>query len=299
MIAFQSAVVFDIFSYDNGFSLTVGLDFSKGTVSEYVFEDGIRESQLDWHSMRPQTDMDIVWKFNGFKIDFRAKTVFPVALGYITDRDFFLTDANELAKFSYHDLITDKDYLFALNLSYAFDFDIFKVGIGFGGFYSNIKMETDDGYLQYPASGEVWTGNEEKDFLNGTAISYEQARYALGFSLSFEKDFSNRFSFCLSGTYYPLVKADAIDNHFLRSTQFYDSMKKGFSADINALLEWKINDMQGIYFSAGYNCFKAFGNTNVNPLGIITHNTQSAPDSCTVATECHDMTFAIGMKFKL
>ena len=152
-----------------------------------VYSNNIKESHLEWHNYKPSVGINAVVSVENFICDFTVQSCIPVALGKVTDKDFFISEQNPIAMFSEHNLITDKDYSFELNLSYKFNLPILNIGLGASGIYSNTKMEAVDGYLQYPDGHKEWTGNENKDFLNGTVISYEQSRFLAGMTIFFAK----------------------------------------------------------------------------------------------------------------
>lgn len=286
-----------LYSIDFSFKLSPLIGFSFSNVNEFVYNNNVKSSQLEWKNYKPLIGIDADCSINNIILDFKVQSSIPVALGNVTDKDFFETEA--ISMYSYHNLVTDKDYSFEVNLFYKFIFSFFSMGLGLSGIYSNIKMEATDGYLQYPSENNEWTENISKDYLNGTIMSYEQSRSMAGLSFFIEKEI-NYFSFALTGYFYPLIRIDSIDNHFLRSIQFIDSMKKGFSFKIKQNINWKINEKYCLSFNADFNYLEAKGNTCINPLGIITHDTVELDKTSNIATTSYyDLVFTLGFVIKV
>lgn len=285
-----------IFSQIINFKLCPILGFSISNVNEFVYNKDLKESHLEWKNYKPFIGINAICLIQNFIIDFKAQNAIPVTLGSVTDKDF--SETNAISMYSYHNLITNKDYSFELNLSYNFIFPIFNIGLGLSGVYSNIKMEAVDGYLQYPIGNDKWTGNESKQYLNGTVISYEQSRFMLGLLISLQKQIKY-FSFGLTGNFYPFVRIDCIDNHFLRSIQFLDSLQNGCAFKVKACIEWKIKNDFWLFFNTDYSFAKANGNTFINSLGIITHETTKVEENYSAATSYYDLNLTFGFIIKI
>lgn len=283
----------NISSQEIAFEITPLVGFSFSKIDELVYSNNIKESHLEWNNCKPCLGINAAFSIENFMCDFTVQSAIPVALGKVTDKDFFVSEENAISMFSEHNLITDKDYSIELNLSYKVNLPVLQMGFGVSGIYSNTKMEASDGYLQYPDGNQEWTGNENKDFLNGTVISYEQSRFFVGMTMFVQKDFSC-LCFSLKGSFYPFVGVDCIDNHVLRSVQFLDSMKKGFAYSVKFNTEWKINKKNSLFLDTSFSYLTAEGNTSVNPLGIITSETKQLDKTCTVATNFYDLSFVLG-----
>lgn len=277
-------------------SSLIGFSFSK--IDEYVYKNTIKESQLEWKNFKPFIGIDVLCAIRNFFIDLKVQSAIPVTLGNITDKDFLISEENVVSMFSSHDLITDKDYSFNVDLSYKIVFPFLELGLGLSSVYSNIKMEAIDGYLQYPIGSNIWTGDENKEYINGAVISYEQSRFLLGLLAFFQKKVSV-FSFVLTGVFYPLVRVNCIDNHFLRSVQFLDFMKSGFSYSIKSDCIWNINEKYKLFFSFDFIYLKANGTTCINPLGIIVYETTELDENYRVATTFFDMSFILCFEIKI
>lgn len=272
--------------------------FSIGNINELVYENDIKESQLEWENYKPFIGINTTCSIRSFVIDFKVQSAIPVALGNMTDKDFAVSETSYISLYSRHNLITDKDYSFELNLSYKFILPFLGIGLGLTGAYSNIKMEATDGYLQYPAGNKAWTGNESKDYLNGTVISYEQSRCIAGLLFFIQSEFKY-FYFSFTGCFYPIVQIECIDNHFLRSVQFLDHMEEGLAYRIKPHLGWKINTKYSVFINADFTYLEAKGNTRINSLGIISYDTTELDKSCSSATNYFDLVFTLGFAIKI
>ena len=225
--------------------------------------------------------------------------------GSVIDKDYFISGSNmgKITKYSEHKLITDKDYRFTLDLWYYLFLNKIVLSFGLSGGYSNFKFESDDGFFQYPKDDtEPWTGNEEKIFLNGTAITYEQQRLygGIGFVFSNNWNNTNKFNFNIKIIWYPFLKIDAIDNHFLRSAQFCDLLHDNASGLFTALsFSYELSKSFSLKFNTSYQFFKADGLTKTSPIGIITYSTSDADKSISIGTEIHELQIQIGGKIKL
>lgn len=144
------------YSMDFSLQLIPSYGFSLSDISELVYENNVKESQIRWKNYKPVLGIDTECSLQNFIIDFKIHNSIPVALGNVIDKDFFLDETNDISMYSEHDLITDKDYLFKLDLSYQFILPLLTVGLGLSGVYSNTKMEAVDGFLQYPSDGSSW-----------------------------------------------------------------------------------------------------------------------------------------------
>ncbi|CAM4298702.1 omptin family outer membrane protease [Treponema peruense] len=272
--------------------------FEFGNISELVYENNVEVSELEWTQITPYIGITTKINLWNFLFDFTIKNAIPVALGRITDKDFSNAGSSYVSLYSEHNLITDKDYLFDLNIVYLFKINKLVAGLGISGFYSNLKMEAVDGYLQYPDDNTVWTGTENKDYLNGTSISYEQQKFAGGF-YSIVQTNLQKFNLAFSFNIYPFIKVDCIDNHFFRSIQFLDNMTIGYCYRVNVIADWKISKNCILFFSVDYFYLEAFGTTSINPLGQINYGTRETKDSNNSATNESNFNFKAGFKLFL
>lgn len=121
--------------------------------------------------------------------------------------------------------------------------------------YKNQKFSGRNGYYQYPNLGD-WTGNEEKVFLNGNIISYE----------------SQYFIFA-GGNLSPYIYGSAVDCHYLRSKEFFDSFSGKFGFDLSCGLNYKKTKLLLKYSYIPL----LKGETSSKKIGTV--ETNSAPDS--------------------
>jgi outer membrane protease len=135
--------------------------------------------------------------------------------------------------------------------------------------YRNRKWTAADGFLQYPVSG-LWTGEEPKQELYGPVISYEQAVWFPVIALKAGYALKERFLLWAGGSLYPLMWGDTIDNHLLRSQQFYDAMREGFGGAVNIGFHYNFGGKERIALaaSAGYETIELKGNTAMKETGV-------------------------------
>lgn len=314
------------YTVEANFSMNTWTGFSSCSIIENVYSDGIKESELKWENYKPLLGVDLSYKYKletidynedpniikiggkdesdyinniYIKVDLGAYTAFPIAAGIVEDRDFSVDSLNNLIKYSNHNLITDKDYSLYSNICFHQGNEKFNLGVGFSARYSNIKMESDDGYLQYAPNGKVWTGKETKENLNGTAISYEQSRKMIGNIFYINAVICKKVPVSFTVYYYPEMTVEAIDNHFLRSTQFYDTMKSGYTLDFSLSIGWIFKENCFFYSKVNYEFFNSQGTTRVNSLGIVSHDTYDIKDNYTASTEYSNWIFSIGLSIGL
>lgn len=274
-------------------------------INEYVFENTELLSEINWNGYRPGLRLGIEYCISNFDFLFSVYSAIPVESGYVIDRDFFTTGSNKskATQYSKHDLITDKDYSFNLEAWYSVPLSKVRFSLGLSGIYSNFKAETDDGYLQYPQnSSDVWTGNEDKYFLNGTAITYEQQRLFAGFGFMVSSNWqqSKHLTYFVKGFWFPFVRIDAIDNHFLRLIQFCDSLNnKAHGFSVSGTCSYYFSENCGLNLSVIYRYLEAEGTTKTSPIGIITYNTADSGEGTVVKTDIKEFQINIGGVFKI
>lgn len=286
---------------DLEFSFKSDVSMSSNILYEKVFENGTKASELRWMGFSPVISVGLETLINSsYYLGFSISSSIPTQIGNVTDKDFFINEKNNISKYSEHNVITDKDYCLSLDSFYVFSLPFSKIDfmLGISGLYSNLKMETDDGYLQYPSGNMAWTGNEEKEYINGTAVSYEQSRIfaGFGFGISSKKESLRYFTFSLMGYCYPIVYISAIDNHFLRLTQFCDLMNKGFSARLKGDITLRISKKFALYTNLIFTFATASGSTYTNSIGLITQNTTES-SSYTASTLYFNPMVTLGFKF--
>lgn len=283
------------------FFLTSAICCNSISIYENVFENNEKSSELKWDSISPCILCSIGYSYKGFSSVLAVDSAIPIECGKMTDKDFFLNGTGAISLFSRHDVITDKDYSFILDLNYSRRISSFFFSLSLRGLYSNIKLESDDGYLQYPAENKEWNGTEKTEPLNGTAVTYEQSRFIAGFGVQIGSIWgkNDRFKCCFSFLYYPFVQIKAIDNHFLRMTQFCDLMKTGDGFDFELSLRILINEKLNIKTSFMDAVINANGETYINSIGIITQSTTKSSNTCSVSTKYNKLSFTLGLVYKI
>lgn len=228
--------------------------------NEYVFQSSSKISELTWKCPAvPCIVAGVNTRLHNFEIDLSYLTTIPIKNGTLTDLDF---GNSGISQFSKHNLYVDKKYSFTIqagcnfatkNMSF-FPFATFC--------YKNQKFSGRDGYYQYPEKGN-WTGTEPKTNLKGNVISYESEFFIFGLGTSI-RFISKDLSFEIEGILNPYIYGNALDSHYVRKKQFYDSFegKLGFS------LSSKFNYNQ-VFIKASYTYIPLLiGNTSTNIIGI-------------------------------
>ena len=234
------------------YSIITFFGIKNGSVNELVYENENQISKLVWdQSMSPQFGIDINFKIWRFFIKTQQINSIPIKSGYLEDFDYLTSNANEISHYSKHDSYLDKD---------------------FSANYQNRKWSAQDGFLQYPLiEGNPWTGNEPKQSLTGTVISYEQSLWYPYFGLENIVHINSSLFLGILAFYYPYVSIDSLDSHFLRSKQFYDIMRDGSGVKIEGwlvIMPFKTQKSVGIKIAANYENFSSYGNSSTNNIGI-------------------------------
>ena len=96
-------------------------------------------------------------------------------------------------------------------------------------------------------------------------------------------------------SYNPMIRIFAIDNHFLRSIQFCDSMERGDGFDGRLFVNWKVHDRVFFHLNCECRYLKASGYSKKNAIGVVLQNTVDLEKQCTVVTESYDLIFKLGL----
>jgi outer membrane protease len=241
-----------------------------GTTHEYVYEGDKCISRLDW-----KDHVVPVLSFSGRMALFGAflrlgiSSAVPVQSGTMEDFDFLVAGSDEPFLYSKHDAYLDKYFDSSVMLGYDLHILNWWITPSAGFAYRNRKWTAADGFLQYPVSG-LWTGGEPKQEVYGPVISYEQAVWFPAITLKMGYVLKEHFLFSASGSLYPVMWGDTIDNHLLRSEQFYDTMREGFGGNINIGFQYKFGGKKQIALevSAGYEKTALKGNTAMKKTGV-------------------------------
>lgn len=241
LFSFLLAMAVDSYAKIVTFTSAAGIDsFSQ---KEYVFQDDSKVSELKWDCpIAPCIELGAETRLYNFEFDLLYSTVIPIKCGSLKDLDFSNTG---VAQFSRHDLYIDKKYDFSILTGYTFDIKNICL-FPFATFcYKNQKFSGRDGYYQYPETGD-WTGNEPKTNLTGNVISYESEFFIFGFGIdiTFKSEY---FAFKIGGVLNPYIKGNALDSHYVRKKQFYDSFDGAMGFSINSEFSYK-----KIFFKTSY-----------------------------------------------
>lgn len=267
-------IVIPVFSFSN-FWWNISLNFEGkiGTTDELVYENNKKISLLEWETpFLPAISFRNQLGLSNFVFDIFYSSAIPVKIGTMCDYDYILGTSNNISNFSKHELFVDKDFTFEVNTSWkspSFGKMFIVPNIGFS--YTNKKFCAQNGYLQYPENGNNWTGNEDKEKLLGTVISYEQSIWDISVGLKLGFKLTEFFQIGLEGKYYPYLHIDTIDSHFLRQIQFYDTMRNGQGGKIIFDIEaypFKNNRDFGLKMACIYEKISCRGYSYFSDIGL-------------------------------
>lgn len=278
-------------SSDFQWNISVGLGIKSGESDELVFENGKKISLLKWENpYLPQINIKNQMELNNLVFNMEYATGVPLKTGKLKDYDYLTGNIGSISHFSEHNLYVDKNYSINTDLGFKIECkEIINIVPFIGVSYLNCKFSAQDGYLQYPlVSGSSWTGEEEKEKLTGTVISYEQSIFLPLFGVKFCLKPNKKIQIGIEGSYYPFIRANTLDSHFLRQVQFYDIMKDGKGGKIELWFityPFKMNSDIKINVSFLYEKIVCKGQTSSAKIGtdstgfVITENTSSGLDS--------------------
>jgi len=247
-----------------------------GITQELVYQGDVRRSQLDWVDRAvPLVGITAhISESSGFFSKLGLSFAVPVRSGTMENRDFLLTTSALVSHYSWHEIFSDRDFSASIKAGYEFRFGSFHITPSVGFRYHNRKWTAIGGYLQYPVAGP-WTGMEPRVLLHGPVVSYEQniwfpfAALQAGFSHVFPDASTVRLA--ASVGVYPFIRAEAEDVHFLRNTQFNDSMRGGIGWNVGITAGFFPRRSNGLGFAAhiGYEAIvNVRGTTTITDTGI-------------------------------
>lgn len=216
----------------NSFSVSVETGISGGKTGEIVYENGNLLSLLEWQeAANPFIRTTFGWEYffkapekgPSFFAELGIKAVLPVISGFIKDYDY--SAEGDISCYSLHNSKLEKHIEGNISAGVNFPLGNFDLSGAMGFFYSTRLFRGLNGYTQYPAGGETWTGDEEKNYVSGTILSYHQDYYLPALIIKGAYNFTNNISTGISGIYYPYGFMNAVDSHHLRDIEFYDYVK--------------------------------------------------------------------------
>jgi outer membrane protease len=261
--------------------------FLFGAAQEYVLKDSTFISRLDWNeNVAAFAELSGKLSLGGFFVKTGLLSAIPpqYPVGKMRDYDFLLADSSKVSHYSSHDAYLDKHFHLNAAFGYVFSLRDFEITPSIGYAFLNRKWTAVDGFLQYPEAGEEWTGSEAEQKVSGTVISYEQAVHIPFFTVGIAyKTASQRIE--LNGSLYPYMWSNTLDSHFMRTLQFYDTMRGGWGGRFEAAYSFypawfKTPKPQKIGFRAAlaYQCIRDLtGSTASQKIGLTdTAMTESA-----------------------
>ena len=288
---------------DFSFSMENHTGIITGLTQEYVYEGKKQISRLEWEEKAVpyiHATLDFSWKY--FFITGSAKTAIPLESGFMRNYDYLLPGSNALTNFSEHDVFLDRHNTYDIGIGYNFILKKWHIYPVFGFQYSNRKWTAKDGYLQYAVSGKPLQGNEPINYITGSVISYEQKiSFFYGF-LAIGYKFFNRLLLDINFGFYPYVWAESMDNHIMRSIEFYDEMPGGVGGNLGLQIYYKPAFIKNIEFLLGFdyeNFFKIMGKTSKRSSGVNTPATFSIIKNNNSAYDSKLWNIFIGVKFTM
>lgn len=216
----------------NSFSISVETGISGGKTDEIVNEHGNLLSLLEWQeALNPFIHTTFGWEYffkapekgPSFFAELGLKAVLPVISGFITDYDY--SSDGSINGYSLHNSKSEKNIEGSLSAGINLPLGNFELSGALGFFYRTKFFRGLNGYTQYPANGEAWTGNEDKKYVSGTILSYHQDYYLPALILEGVYNFTDNISTGISGIYYPYGFMNGVDSHHLRNIEFYDYVR--------------------------------------------------------------------------
>ncbi len=257
------------------FSLETNFNAQMGVVNELVYkENGDVLSKLAWKQyITPQINLIYNARVNSVFFNAQLTSSIPLNSGIMEDFDYETSVKDAVTKYSIHDLTVDKSFAFKLHVAYRFNVtNSYKIQPLVGFSYQNRMFTAHDGYYQYAPDGQLWDESLSKVALTGAGISYEQTiMYPF---VGFENIFYVKDVICnVSLSFFPYIFVDALDNHYLRTLQFYDKMRGGTVLNVgtSVYVPFKKNDF-GLKFGIGYEYFTSKGTSAYNNLGKENHD---------------------------
>jgi outer membrane protease len=241
-----------------------------GATHEYVYEGDKCVSRLDWKDGAiPALSFSGEAALRGAFLRLDMLSAIPVQNGTMEDFDFLVAGGDEPSLYSKHEAYLDKHFDVSVALGYDLHILNWRIAASAGFAYRNRKWTAQDGFLQYPESG-LWTGDEPKQELYGPVISYEQAVWFPIITLNVGYVLKERFLFSAGGSLYPVMWGDTVDNHLLRSEQFYDAMREGFGWGVKIDAQYNLDNGKRIALKAtvGYEKIALKGSTAMRKTGV-------------------------------
>ncbi|MGL4369242.1 MAG: omptin family outer membrane protease, partial [Spirochaetota bacterium] len=190
----------------------------RGTVYEYVFSGSRKVSELDWQLRSCVYAGMSADGVIGRRVWLSGNLVFGINenIGYISDSDWKVT--GEKTNYSRHSNVLEKalfsDFAVGLVIRPLCPLRVIPLA---GINYYDIKMSARNGFLEYPPGAD-------REAVFGTVMSYRQQYLIPVAGIRADYQLQN-FLIAGWGTYGYFGLCRAVDNHFMRSLDFYDEMR--------------------------------------------------------------------------
>ncbi len=278
------------------FSLTPYAGVGGSSIKETISEDGEIVSYLKWNSYAyPVMGMQGNLSWLGLRIAADCSASVPIQCGRVEDYDYTL---RKVSQYSEHDVFLDRLLNFTLWAGWTFNSPRYVplfFEFDFGITLQMNKFAAYNGYLQRPAIGESWTGNEEKRAVQGNVISYEQAMFVPKLRFCITHYFGEKYSASVRGYFGGLFGAvDSLDSHYLMGKQFHDTLKFGVAWGVEAMVQ-----IQKMSLSFGYDCLFTYPDSSVTTSGAIgeVSTGMKISDECLSSTTLSQWKVCVGWRF--
>jgi outer membrane protease len=248
-----------------------GIGVTGGVTKEAVYENNALLSRLDWEdTVIPVLSLGCKLGFYGLIFSGDIFSGLPVRSGFAKDYDFLMPDSTAPTHYSEHKSYLDKYVEGTAKLGYSAAFNNFFMEISAGYLYRNKKWTARDGFLQYPAGGGSWSGEEEKFDVSGPLILYEMALRAVIIDACFGYTFFDSLIIAVNGSIYPIINADTVDDHVVRGIEFYDVLNEGIGWKLQLTLDYypENNHVFSFFFLGNYEAIDIIGYTSSRQTGM-------------------------------
>ena len=241
-------------SPDGAFAISGGIGLANIKAGEFVYLGSHKLSQLDWESkgvtlytLGLDAQIDKSWSVKG------SFNVGTGGDGHMVDYDWLSSMYDDWSERSIHP-DTQLDHYFSGSVE--IDREVFKnettsFDIGAGFRYTDVKWTAYGGSFIY-SSGDPAFRDLSGNFPDGEkGISYQQ-KIPVGFlSVSGEH---NVGKFTISGGLQGGLsfRIDDIDDHWMRSLRFYDTMNMAPTIGANVAVNYELTSMASLYVSGSF-----------------------------------------------
>jgi outer membrane protease len=261
-----------------GGSLDISMGSFFGGMEEQIYEDDIRVNRMDWdENWVPYLSVSGEFTLQNAYINLGLITSIPADSGAVEDIDYGyeIEDSAAISSYGQHQAVVNKHLEVYPRIGYRFELKNWSIAPELGFLYRVRKWFAIDGYLQYPLIGTPWTEDTRKRPQSGTIISYQETVWFPAVSLSVGYKINERFDIRASGSWYPYIEAEILDNHVRSLTLFQDILKGGMGGLADLTLTYHPKRMQGLAFFLNTGWEGVFAGTGSSAIGSIGKDTDN------------------------